>query len=145
MYQSFYELTATPFNITPDPKYLYFSRQHREAFEHILFGIAQRKGFVQITGEVGAGKSTICRAVLAVLEKTPDEYATALILNPVMTGTQLLRSILRELDLDDRGNDRVRLVQRLNDFLLERADADTCVVLIWTGRTFGRPRGGQLL
>jgi general secretion pathway protein A len=65
-----------------------------------------------------------------VLEKTPDEYATALILNPVMTGTQLLRSILRELSLDDRGNDRVRLVQRLNDFLLERADADTCVVLI---------------
>ncbi|HPA82349.1 MAG TPA: AAA family ATPase [Thermoanaerobaculales bacterium] len=130
MYESFYELTATPFSITPDPKYLYFSHRHREAFEHILFGIAQRKGFVQITGEVGAGKSTICRAVLAVLDKSPDEYATALILNPIMTGSQLLRSILREFDLDDRGNDRVRLLQRLNDFLLERASSDTCVVLI---------------
>ena len=130
MYETYYELSSTPFNITPDPRYLYFSHQHREAFEHILFGIQQRKGFVQITGEVGAGKSTICRAVLAVLEQSPEEYATALILNPVLTGTQLLRSILRELDLDDRGNDRVRLLQRLNEFLLERAHADDCVVLI---------------
>jgi general secretion pathway protein A len=125
MYETYYELSSTPFNITPDPRYLYFSHQHREAFEHILFGIQQRKGFVQVTGEVGAGKSTICRAVLAVLEQSPEEYATALILNPVLTGTQLLRSILRELDLDDRGNadDCVVLIldeaQDLSDELLE--------------------------
>ena len=130
MYETYYELTAAPFNITPDPKYLYFSRQHREAFEHILFGIAQRKGFIQITGEVGAGKSTLCRAVLSVLEETEGTYDTALVLNPVMTGIQLLRTILRELDLDDRGNDRVRLLQRLNEFLLERASAGSDVVLI---------------
>jgi general secretion pathway protein A len=130
MYEQFYNLSASPFNITPDPRYLYFSRQHREAFEHIMFGIAQRKGFIQITGEVGAGKSTLCRAVLAVLDEADGDYATALILNPVMTGIQLLRSLLTELDLDDRGNDRVRLLQRLNEFLLERAQANDDVVLI---------------
>ena len=126
MYQEFYGLSAPPFNITPDPRYLFFSRRHRQAFEHILFGISERKGFIQITGEVGAGKSTLCRKVL---EELRDGYATALILNPVMTPIQLTRSVLRELDLDDSGNDRVRLVERLNDFLLERAHAGDVVVL----------------
>jgi len=130
MYETYYGLSASPFNITPDPRYLFFSRRHREAFEYIMFGIAQRKGFIQITGEVGAGKSTLCRAVLAVLDETGGGYATALILNPVMTGVQLLRSVLTELQLDGRGNDRVRLLQRLNDFLLERAHAGEDVVLI---------------
>jgi len=127
MYLDFYNLKAQPFNITPDPRYLFFSRCHREAFEHIIFGITQQKGFIQITGEIGAGKSTLCRAVL---EELDENFSTALILNPVMTGIQLLRSVLRELDLDDRGNDRVRLTDRLNTFLLERANAETDVVLL---------------
>ncbi len=126
MYEEYYGLKAPPFNITPDPAYLFFSRRHRQAFEHILFGVSERKGFIQITGEVGAGKSTICRKVL---EELREGYATALILNPVMTQIQLLRTILRELGLDDRGNDRVRLVQRLNEFLLARATAGEDVVL----------------
>ncbi len=126
MYEEFYGLTAQPFSITPDPRYLFFSRRHREAFDHMLFGIAERKGFIQITGEVGAGKSTLCRAVL---EQLGVRYATAVILNPVMTGTQLLRAILHEFDLEDRGNDRVRLLQRLNGFLLERAREGQDVVL----------------
>lgn len=126
MYQEFYGLDAPPFNITPDPRYLFYSQRHREAFEHILFGISQRTGFIQITGDVGTGKTTLCRAVL---ERLDEGYATALILNPVMTGIQLLRSILRELDLNDRGNDRVRLVDRLNQFLLDRAQAEEDVVL----------------
>jgi general secretion pathway protein A len=126
MYQEYYGLSAPPFNITPDPRYLFFSRRHRQAFEHILFGISERKGFIQITGEIGAGKSTLCRKVL---EELREGYATALILNPVMTPIQLTRSVLRELDLDDSGNDRIRLVERLNDFLLERAHAGEAVVL----------------
>jgi len=126
MYEEFYGLTEPPFNITPDPRYLYFSRRHREAYEHILFGIDQRKGFIQITGEVGAGKSTLCRAVLEALG---EGVSTALILNPVLTQIQLLRTIVRELGLEDCGNDRVRLQQRLNAFLLERAAADQEVVL----------------
>lgn len=127
MYLDFYNLKAQPFNITPDPRYLFFSRCHREAFEHIIFGVTQRKGFIQITGEVGAGKSTLCRAILDELDET---YSTALILNPVMTAIQLLRSVLRELDLDDRGNDRIKLTDRLNAFLLERANEDRDVVLL---------------
>jgi general secretion pathway protein A len=126
MYEAYYELAEAPFNITPDPRYLFFGRCHREAFEHILFGIRERKGFIQITGEVGAGKSTLCRAVL---EELDEGYATALILNPVMTGIQLVRSILRELGLDDRGNDRVRLLARLNAFLLDAVARGTEVVL----------------
>jgi general secretion pathway protein A len=126
MYQEFYCLNDAPFNITPDPRYLFFSRRHRDAFDHLLFGITERKGFIQVTGEVGAGKSTLCRAVL---EELSEGYATALILNPVMTGIQLIRAILRELGLEDRGNDRVRLVERLNSFLLERIEAGEDVVL----------------
>ena len=126
MYEEYYGLKAPPFNITPDPAYLYFSRRHRQAFEHILFGVSERKGFIQITGEIGAGKSTLCRKVL---EELREGYATALILNPVMTPIQLMRSILRELHLDDSGNDRIRLVERLNDFLLEKAHAGVIVAL----------------
>ncbi len=127
MYEDFYGLDEPPFSLTPDPRFLYFSRRHREAYEHILYGLTRRKGFIQITGEVGAGKSTICRAVL---ESLGGGYHTALILNPVMTGIQLLRSILHELGLNSRGNDRIRLVERLNTFLLERARDDDDVVII---------------
>ena len=126
MYEDFYGLAEPPFSITPDPRYLFFSRRHREAYEHILFGIQERKGFIQITGEVGAGKSTICRAVL---EELGEGFATALVLNPVMTSIQLLRTILGELGLDNRGNDRVKLQQRLNEFLLEQLHEGSEVVL----------------
>jgi len=126
MYLEFYGLREPPFNITPDPRYLYFSPQHREAFEHILFGITQRKGFIQITGEVGTGKSTLCRAVL---DRLGHPYHTALVLNPVMSGTQLLRAILKELGLDPRGRDRLTLLDRLNEFLLWAAVEGRDVVL----------------
>ncbi len=126
MYEDFYGLKAPPFTITPDPRFLFLSRRHREAYEHLLYGITRRAGFVQLTGEVGTGKSTLCRAVL---DELGTRVETALILNPVMTGLQLLRSILHELGLDDSGNDRFRLMQRLNEHLLSRAGSGTDVVL----------------
>jgi general secretion pathway protein A len=126
MYETFYGLSAPPFSITPDPRFLFFSRRHREAFDYMLFGIKERKGFIQLTGEVGAGKTTLCRTVL---EQLRSGYSTAVILNPVMTGIQLLRAILREFGLADRGNDRVRLLRRLDDFLLARTQAGEVVVL----------------
>ncbi len=126
MYEDFYGLKAPPFTITPDPRFLFLSRRHREAYEHLLYGVTRRAGFVQLTGEVGAGKSTLCRAVL---DELGDRVDTALILNPVMTGLQLLRTILHELGLDDSGNDRVRLTQRLNEHLLTRAGSGIDVVL----------------
>lgn len=133
MYYDFYGFREPPFNITPDPRFLFFSEKHREAFNHLLFGLRERKGFIQITGEIGAGKTTICRALLKQLDSA--EYRTALVLNPRMNNTQLLRTILREFGLDDAGdpaesNDRVLLLERLNGFLLREFEAGRDVVLI---------------
>src|SRR5437899_1451094 len=96
MYNEFFGFRESPFNITPDPRFLFLSDRHREAFNHILFGIQERKGFIQITGEVGAGKTTVCRAIL---EGLGPNYRTALILNPSMTSAQLLRAIVDEFRL----------------------------------------------
>jgi general secretion pathway protein A len=126
MYNEFYGLRENPFNITPDPRFLFFSDRHREVYNHILFGLRERKGFIQITGEVGAGKTTVCRALL---EDLGEGYRTALILNPFLTGDQLLRSILIELGLEPH-EDRVECLQRLNRFLLDQLAEEKDVVLI---------------
>lgn len=130
MYYDFYGFVEPPFNITPDPRFLFFSEKHREAFNHLMFGLRERKGFIQITGEIGAGKTTLCRALLQQLDE--ERYRTALVLNPQMDNTQLLRTILREfhLDTDTDGNDRVALLERLNGFLLSEFEAERDVVLI---------------
>jgi general secretion pathway protein A len=125
MYNEFYGFRESPFNITPDPRFLFFSDRHREAFNHILFGIRERKGFIQITGEVGAGKTTVCRAIL---EELGPNVRTALILNPCLTSTQLLRALLVELGLEAK-NDKMACLQVLNQFLLEQLAAGNDVVL----------------
>ena len=128
MYLEHYGFREAPFNITPDPRFLYFSARHREALEHLLYGIRERKGFVQITGEVGAGKTTLCRAAL---ERLGPTFRTALILNPVMSSTQLLRTILVELGLKVPGRtDRVAYLEMLNEFLLAQVPLGQDVVLI---------------
>ena len=127
MYEEFYGFRESPFNITPDPRFLFFSQRHREAFDHMLFGITERKGFIQITGEVGTGKTTMCRALFGSLG---EGYETALILNPRMTRLQLLRSILAELGLEPVGNDRVRGLDALNRFLLDQVARSKSVVLV---------------
>ncbi len=127
MYNDFYGFREAPFNITPDPRFLFFSDKHREAFNHVLFGIRERKGFIQITGEVGAGKTTVCRAILAELGPA---YKTALVLNPMITATQLMRTVLTELGLEPRKLDRTAYLEILNRFLLEQANAGNDVVLL---------------
>lgn len=127
LYNEFYGFREAPFNLTPDPRFLFFSDQHREAFNHILFGIRERKGFIQITGEVGAGKTTICRAIL---QQLGPSYRTALILNPSLTRAQLLRGILIELGLQPKRLDRVASLEILNHFLLEQASRGDDVVLL---------------
>lgn len=127
MYLSFFQLHEHPFSITPDPKYLYFAARHREAFDHLLFGITHRKGFIELTGEVGCGKSTICRAVLAHLG---GQIRSALILNPCLNGPQLLRAVLADFGLRSPRNDRLSQLQTLNAFLLEQATAGVNVVLV---------------
>jgi general secretion pathway protein A len=126
VYEQFYGFREAPFNLTPDPRFLFFSDRHREAFNHVLFGLQERKGFIQLTGEVGAGKTTVCRAILKQLD---SRYRTALILNPSLTSAQLLRTILTELNLPS-GGDRVTALETLNGFLLEQAAAGNDVVLV---------------
>jgi general secretion pathway protein A len=128
MYDAFYGFQEPPFNITPDPRFLFFSDRHREAFNHVLFGIRERKGFIQLTGEVGAGKTTVCRAIL---EELGPGVRTALILNPCLTATQLLRAILIEYGLKAPSKaDRVTLLGTLNQFLLDQVAAGNDVVLL---------------
>lgn len=128
MYDQFYGFREPPFNITPDPRFLFYSDRHREAYNHLLFGIRERKGFIQITGEVGAGKTTLCRALL---EELGPRYTTALILNPSLKNpTQLLRTVLTELGLQPGKADRVACLEMLNRFLLEQLEKDNDVVLL---------------
>ena len=88
VYLDYYGLTEPPFDITPNPRFLFYSAKHREAFNHLLYGIRERKGFVQLTGEVGAGKTTLCRAML---EQLDNHYSTALILNPILSAEELVK------------------------------------------------------
>jgi general secretion pathway protein A len=127
LYNRFYRFKKSPFNITPDPRLLFVSTKHREALNHLVYGITQRKGFIQITGEVGSGKTTLCRAVL---ERLPDTCRTALILNPCLTASQLLATILKEFGLKASPTNRVANLQTLNDFLLRENAAGHNVVLI---------------
>ncbi len=127
MYLDFYQLREPPFNITPDPRFLYFSPNHQEAFNHLLFGIHQRKGFIELTGEVGAGKTTVCRKLL---EELGPNYHTAVILNPCLTGSMLLRAITAELNITVKGRDRLACLLALNEFVLQQTEAGSDVVLI---------------
>src|SRR5215470_16697851 len=127
MYEEYYGFREAPFNITPDPRFLFMSDRHREAFNHVLFGIRERKGFIQLTGEVGAGKTTVCRAILA--ELSPAAYRTALILNPTMSSTQLFRAILVELGIKPRKVDKTAYLEQLNAYLLDQVPAGNDVVL----------------
>src|SRR4051812_49239059 len=111
VYLEYYGLTEAPFDITPNPRFLFYSPKHREAFNHLLYGIRERKGFVQLTGEVGAGKTTLCRALL---DELGPNYSTALILNPVMGADQLMKAIAMEFGLDVKGMDRLETVAAIN-------------------------------
>ncbi|MBU4212249.1 MAG: AAA family ATPase [Verrucomicrobia bacterium] len=127
MYLRFYGFKEAPFNITPDPRFLFFAQHHREAFDHLIYGIENRKGFIELTGEVGSGKTTICRAVLASLARN---VKTSLVLNPWLTENQLLRAILHDFGLAAKGRDRLACLETLNAFLLEQLRQDNNVALI---------------
>ena len=127
MYLEYYGLREPPFSITPNPRFLFFSAKHREAFNHLLYGIRERKGFVQLTGEVGAGKTTLCRALMEQLGKN---FSTALILNPVLTVDQLVKAIAMEFGLRVKNMDRLEIVAEINNFLLAQVENGRDTVLI---------------
>jgi len=127
VYLEYYGLTEAPFDLTPNPRFLFYSAKHREGFNHLLYGIRERKGFVQLTGEVGAGKTTLCRALL---EQLGDKFATALILNPVLDADQLMKSIAMEFGLNVKGLDRLETIAALNAFLLQLVEQRKDAILI---------------
>ena len=128
MYESFFGLQEKPFNLTPDPKYLYPSHRHTEAVAHLEFGRRERGGFILLTGEVGTGKTTLARYFLSRLD---ERTATAFILYPAVTAAELLRSILDDLRVPATGGSLKDHVDALHRFLLEaRAEGRDVVLLI---------------
>ncbi len=127
MYLDHFGLRESPFNITPNPRFLFMTPTHRRALDHLTYGVTQRRGFILLTGDVGAGKTTLCRELL---DHLGDEYRTALILDPRLSETQLLRAILHELGRSNARGDRLSLRQQLNRHLLDETSAGRDVVLI---------------
>ncbi|MES2217222.1 MAG: AAA family ATPase [Pseudomonadota bacterium] len=127
MYQDFYQLKENPFNVTADPNFFFSSKGHSEAMSNLVYGIEQRKGMIVITGEIGTGKTTLCRKLL----KQADSHTKfALILNPNFSDVELLQIILHDLGVRTRKNDKVGLVHALNNFLLKESTRGHNIVLI---------------
>ena len=131
MYLSFFGLNEKPFAITPDPRYLYLSERHAEALAHLLYGVNESGGFIQLTGEVGTGKTTVVRTLLS---RVPHHADVAVILNPRMTPIEFLLTICEELGLDlaDADRDSVKqLVDALNRRLLAaHAEGRRVIVIV---------------
>ncbi len=140
MYEQYYGLDERPFSITPDPRYVFLSQRHRDALAHLLFGVGRGGGggFVQLTGEVGTGKTTLCRLLL---EQVPEKTRIALILNPMLEPRELLQAICDELEIDtDATNHSVQqLGSALNRHLLEcHAQGERVVLIIDEAQNMSR-------
>lgn len=129
MYTRFFRLSEPPFSLTPDPRYLYMSEKHREGLAHLIFGVQQPGGFIQLTGEIGCGKTTLCRCLVSQL---PAETDIALILNPRMTVLELLAAICDELRIPyPAGTESVKvLIDAINRYLLESHSRGRHTVLV---------------
>ena len=129
MYLEHFNLTERPFSITPDPRFLYMSPRHREALAHLLYGLGDGGGFVQLTGEVGTGKTTICRCLL---EQIPENVDLALVLNPKVTVIELIETVCDELGVsyDANGVSVKSLTDVLNRYLLDAYARGRHTVLI---------------
>jgi len=116
MYTQFFGLREKPFAITPDPQYLYLSNRHGEALAHLLYGVSESGGFIQLTGEVGTGKTLLTRTLL---ERLPEDIDLAVILNPRLTAREFLETIFDELHVDRPAQASIKvLVDELNSHLL---------------------------
>ncbi len=130
MYTSFFGLNEKPFSITPDPRYLFMSERHGEALAHLVYGVTESGGFVQLTGEVGTGKTTLVRTLLQ--NRLPDNADVAVVLNPQLSAIEFLATIVEELGIgDDLDKQSVKaLTDALNRYLLKAHAEGRRVILI---------------
>ena len=128
MYEQYYSLIEPPFSLTPDPKYFYRSESHHRAFELLQYAIQRREGFMVVYGEIGTGKTTLCRAVLDTIDKN---VYTALLLNPFLTELDLLKTILSDFAVPvPKTGSKQELLNALNKFLISVLEKDGRAVLI---------------
>jgi general secretion pathway protein A len=128
MYTAFYGLEERPFALSPDPKYLFLSETHREVLGHLIYGIEQGEGFIAISGEVGTGKTTLCRTLL---ERLGAESEVAFLFNPHLSPRELLLAIHTEFGLTGSGETLPELTEELNAFLLrKKADGRRVLIII---------------
>ncbi len=136
MYEDYYGFSEKPFSLTPDPKYLYRSRSHADALELLHYGVRRREGFIVVTGDIGTGKTTLCRALLQQLDR---RTLTALVLNPFLAEEDLLRSILVDFGVVSRddirrgrlaGVSKQELIETLSEFLLSLPPLGATALLI---------------
>lgn len=128
MYLDFYGFSENPFSLSPNPRFIFFSKTHKEAFALLLYGINNRFGFIELVGEVGTGKTTVLRTLLSQLDE--ERYRTALIFNPSLTALDLMRTINHEFGIPCKTENINELLGELNSFLLMESSNGRTVVLI---------------
>ncbi len=127
MYTAFFGLREKPFSLSPDPRFLFLSGAHREALAHLLYGIEQGEGFIAVTGEVGTGKTTLCRTLL---RRLPNDVDTAFLFNPNLGAQELLEALLQEFEIPCEASTPRAMTAALNEFLLARRREGRRVLLI---------------
>jgi general secretion pathway protein A len=127
MYEAFYGLNQKPFSLTPDPHFFYWSEKHREIMESILYGIDRREGFIVVTGDIGTGKTTLCRALM---KRLPPQVRTAVVFNSFVTEAGLLSSILEDFGSPVRARTKKDRIDALNRFLIDLLSRGENAVLI---------------
>jgi general secretion pathway protein A len=127
MYENFYGLKEKPFEITPDPKYLYISESHKEALAHLTYAVREKKGFTVVTGEVGTGKTTLVQTLLSKLD---GNTKTAYLFNPILGSTDFLHYICHDLGLKSQKGSKGQYLSQLHNFLMACYSRNENVVLI---------------
>lgn len=129
MYAAYFGLKENPFSLSPDARYLFLSEQHRDALNCLIYGIKEKKGFVLISGDIGTGKTTICRSLINSLD---DSMESALIFNTAISDLELLETVLDEYGIDVKGESKTKknYIDVLNEFLLKNYAAGKSAVLL---------------